>query len=282
MLHDDERTAWSGFLAAEPRVAGEELASDGDGPDPPDVLCIGKSGKRIGVELTKWVEHDQITDGRGRKLLEDSYLAVIKSEKEQKPDRIGRVVLYDKSKRLKPEHRAQFRSELFALLEKENATPDPPDDRKGPPVAVPSWNTPQGAPVRDFTEYPTLAQYLDEVWIFPREQFDFPGEPWVIFELSGGPFTPESMVQAAIDRIRAKIKKYENANLRAKHSLAEFDLLCFYCDEALLHNTPIHGIGFGFPQVAAKVAQALIREPKVFDKIFLFHPHEREKVIRVF
>ena len=119
MLRDDERTAWNAFLAAEPQFAGEELASQGDGPDPPDVLCVGKSGKKIGVELTKWVEHEQMTDGSGRKLLEDSYLAVIRSEKEPKPDRIGRVVLYDKSKRLKPEDQAQFRRELFALVAKE-------------------------------------------------------------------------------------------------------------------------------------------------------------------
>jgi len=277
MLRDDERTAWSGFLAAEPQFVGEELTSEGPGPDPPDILCVGKSGKKIGVELTKWVEHEQITDGSARMLLEDSYLAVIRSENEPKPDRIGRVVLYDKSKRLKPEDQAQFRRELFALVVKESATPDPPDDPQRPPVAVPSWNTPQGGPVRDFTGFPTLAKYLDQIWIYPREKVDFPGEPWVMFELGGGAYTPDSMVQAAIDRIRDKIKKYERANHRAKHSLAEFDLLCFFCDEALSHNTPTHGVDFGFPELAEKVARALKDDPKVFDRIFLFHPHESQK-----
>ena len=36
-----------------------------------------------------------------------------------------------------------------------------------------------------------------------------------MFELGGGAYTPDSMVQAAIDRIREKIKKYERANHRA-------------------------------------------------------------------
>ena len=282
MLRDDERTAWNAFFDAAPLFAGEELASQGDGPDPPDVLCVGKSGKKIGVELTKWVEHEQITDGSGRKLLEDSYLSVIRSEREPKPDRIGRVVLYDKSKRLKPEDQAQLRRELFALVAKESATPDPPEDPQRPPLAVPPWNTPQGGPVRDFTGFPILAKYLDEIWFYPREKFDFPDEPWVMFELRGGAYTPDSMVQAAIDRIRDKIKKYERANHRAKHSLAEFDLLSFFCDEALLHNTPTHGVDFGFSELAEKVAQTLKDDPKVFDRIFLFHPHESQMAFCVY
>ena len=204
------------------------------------------------------------------------------SSPEPKPDRIGKVVLYDKSKRLKPQDQGQFRSELFALVAKESATPASPDDPQRPPVAVPSWNTPQGGPLRDFAGFPTLAKYLDEIWIYPREKFDFPGEPWVMFELPGGAYTPDWMVQAAIDRIRDKIRKYERANLRAKHSLAEFDLLCFYCDEALLHNTPTHAIDFGFPELAVKVAVALEGEPNVFDRIFLFHPHENQSAFCVY
>jgi hypothetical protein len=282
MLRDDERIAWSSFFAAEPRFAGEELVSEDKGPDPPDILCIGKSGRRIGVELTKWVEHDQITEGMGRKLLEDSYLAVIQSQNETKPDRIGKVLLYDRAKRLSSADHSQFRSELFQLLAKEDATPDPSADAPRPPLAVPMWNTPQGGPARDFTGFPTLGKYLDKIWIYPRENFDFPGEPWVIFELNGGPYTPDWMVQAAIDRIRDKIKKYEGANLRTKHSLAEFHLLCFFCDEALLHNTPIYTINFGFQELAAKVARALKGEPIVFDKIFLFHPYERQRALLVY
>jgi len=47
-----------------PGFAGEAIASVVDGPDPPDVLCAAASGRRVGVELTKWVEHNQITSGK--------------------------------------------------------------------------------------------------------------------------------------------------------------------------------------------------------------------------
>ena len=79
MLRDDEREAWRGFLAAAPEFAGDTIGSAVDGPDPPDVLCVTRSGKKIGVELTKWVEHGQITSGKARESFEDSYLDIIAS-----------------------------------------------------------------------------------------------------------------------------------------------------------------------------------------------------------
>ena len=114
MLRSDEKTAWTGFLTAAPLFADEAMVNWSDGPDPPDVLCSGVSSKAIGVELTKWVEHNQVTD------------------------------------------------------------------------------------------------------------------------------------------------------------------------EAMLHNTPIHSVGYGFPQLAEQVRHNLRTAPKVFDRIFLFHPYEAPKAIRVY
>jgi hypothetical protein len=284
MLRLDERTAWSGFLAAAPRFAGEDLAGSGDGPDPPDVICTTTTGRVIGVELTKWVEHDQVTNGRGREFFESSYLRIIESENEPRPDRIGCVLLNPKSERVRPDDKTQLRSELFALLAKEDATPEPSGDEwHGPPTAVPPWNTPQGARVDDFAGFPMLEKYMNDVWIFPRRRLQnlAAGQQWIMFEAQGGAYTPDWMVQAAIDRIRAKIKKYKSDNIRAKHALAVFDLLCYYCDEALLHNTPIDIIGFGFPELASRVAEALAAEPRVFDRIFLFYPYHSQQVFDV-
>jgi hypothetical protein len=82
MLRPDQRTVWAGFLAAAPCFAGEDFANHREEPDPTDVLCTTTSGNAIGVELTKWVEHDQVTDGRGRERWEKSYLGIIGSENE--------------------------------------------------------------------------------------------------------------------------------------------------------------------------------------------------------
>jgi hypothetical protein len=290
MLRPDESTAWRGFLAASPLFTSEDIANWTDGPDPPDVLCTGAFGKAIGVELTKWVEHKQVSEGKGRDLLEKSYNEIVRSENEQRPDHIGWVYLHDKSSRIKQEDAAEFRTQLFRLLTAENAKPVPSSPDPSLPIPVGYWNTvrywhtSQGASVKDFTAYQMLEKYLTDVWIFPRERLPqiSASDPWVWFELAGGAYTPDWMVRAAIDRIQAKISKYEHDKICDEHSLDEFDLVCYYCDEAVLHNTPIHTVGFGFRELATKVEQALTTEPRVFDRIFLFHPYEDPQVAQVY
>ena len=109
--------------------------------------------------------------------------------------------------------------------------------------------------------------------------------------VSGSPFedkrralayTPEWMIKAALDRIYAKIDGYEERDLHAQHALDELHLLCHYGDEALLCNTPINTVGFGYADLAANVAEALAREHGEFDKVFLFHPWESRKVMQVY
>jgi hypothetical protein len=127
MMRLDENTAWVGFLAAAPHFAGEGITAWSDGPDPPDVICSAASGKTIGVELTKWVEHKQVTTGSGRALREKQFLAIVKSEDVRRPQHIGRVFLYDKSLKLKSSEPNQFREEIFALIEQENEKSELPE-----------------------------------------------------------------------------------------------------------------------------------------------------------
>jgi hypothetical protein len=289
VLRSDEKIAWKGFLASAPLFANEAIASWDDGPDPPDVLCYSASGKAIGVELTKWVEHSQVTTGAGRALLEDSYLTIIASEKEIRPSDIEHVVLHDKSLRIKQADKAEFRSQLYAFLAAENAKPSPafhPQLEITPNFwkTVRSWHTPQGAPVDDFSAYPILGKYLEKIWIHPRMNHSlYPnGVEWIVFDLPGGAYTTEWMMQAVVDRIGDKEIKYENVDFRALHVLQEFDLVCYYCDEAMLHNTPIHGIEYGFPELAGQVKQIIRDSESVFDRIFLFHPHETPYAIQVY
>lgn len=289
MLRPDESAAWAAFLAAAPQFAGEEIVNWFDGPDPPDVMCTGPSGRTIGVELTKWVEHDQVTDSKGRELLENSYLRIIESEKEDRPEHVGIAFLHDKSLKMKQQDAHHFRTQLFEFLASENGKPEP---SLNPLLSIPqgywnrvrSWDNPQGAPVSDFGGYPLLERYLKNVWILPRNRHQHipAGMPWILFESHGGAYTPDWMAQAAVDRILAKVTKYQPENIRARHSLSEFDLVCFYCDEALLHNTPIESVDFGFHLLAARVKRALATAPYVFDRIFLFHPYEKLRSAQVY
>lgn len=273
MLRCDEDQAWNGFLSAERKFAGEEIASWVPGPDPPDVLCTTVSGRLVAVELTKWVEQDQLESGKAREEIENAYLRIIASEKERRPGNIGRVCLYDKQCRLNPNDHAQFRLEIYACIEELNA------------LAAPDWDEPQGAPLRDFECYPVLGKYLHSIWIYPANRLHDaePNSKWILFEHpGGGAYGHESMLKAALDRICAKIADYAERNLHAQYALDELHLLCHYDDKALLYNTPIDTVDFGFEDLAARVAEAVALNFGVFNKIFLFHPWESPKVMQVY
>jgi len=270
VLRVDEKRAWEGFLAAEPKFAGENIAMAAAGPDPPDVLCTTESGKSVGVELTKWVEHDQLSSGKARERVKNGFLAILASEREPRPERVGWMWLYPRGRQVKPAEAVQFRQQFYSLLAQQNSLRDP------------DWDNPQGAPVNDFTGFPLVAKYLCRVWIHPRRRLQMAVERWVMFEDDGGAYTIEWMVQAALDRIYAKIEAYEDLDLHAKHELHELHLLCHYDDEALLYNTPTSAPGYNFAVLATKVAKPLANDHCVFDRIFLFNPYESQKVMRVF
>jgi len=290
MLRSDERSAWEGFLEASPLFAHEEIISWKDGQDPPDILCTSKSGKMIGVELTKWVEHSQITEASGHDLLKRSYLTIINSENEQRPEHIECVHIHYKYSRISQKDAPSFRKQLFEFLVIENAKPEPVP--LNPMFSIPlgyrnkvrNWSKPSGAPINNFDGYPMLEKYLKDIWIFPNEGIMHSpiGDPWIMFGMHGGFYSPDAMIKAAFDRIHSKIAKYEHEGIPAKYSLCEFDLLCFYCDEALLHNSPTSSVGLEFVQLADQVEQAIRSELDVFNRIFLYYPYEAGKVLQVY
>jgi len=115
-LRQAELLAWNGFLATAPNFADEPIVTWRPGPDPPDVICESVSNRFIGVELTTWVEHDQLMRGKTRERLEKSYLEILKSENEPRPKNIGMVLLCPKRQRVKQEDIAQFRLETYSFM----------------------------------------------------------------------------------------------------------------------------------------------------------------------
>jgi hypothetical protein len=253
VLRPEEHSAWRGFIAAAPLFAGKPIADSKPGPDPPDVLCRTDSGNVIGVELTRWLAAKQVKEGADKAGLENSYLKIVASETEPRPEHIGLVNLSTKSSsRIRPQDQLNFRTQLFQLLNSENAKP--PWSMPSPSFPIPAgywntvrhWDTPQGCRISEFAGYPMLEKYLSHVFILPRRWLpeipEFPapsvGFPWVDFQLPGGEYSHELMVQGAIDSILAKVEKYKLKDPRTTCSLDEFDLLCYYCDEAVRFNPP--------------------------------------------
>ena len=80
----------------------------------------------------------------------------------------------------------------------------------------------------------------------------------------------------------ARVEEYGDRNLHVLHALDELHLVCHYCDEALLYNTPARAPGFEFAALAARVANVLANDLGVFNRVFLFNPYEVRKVLQVY
>jgi len=73
-----ERILFELFLKTNPNFAEEPIREwTQPGQDPPDILCLTSSGRRIGVELGEWLNQRQMTEAKGREAIQDSILAAI-------------------------------------------------------------------------------------------------------------------------------------------------------------------------------------------------------------
>lgn len=271
-----EAANFDAFTLALPSFAGRSLASIQWGGDPPDVLCLDASGTRIGVELVQWVNEGQMACSKSLYKIEDSYRLAIQSSDVQPPPNIGLVFIYVKPKTILASQNAPtFRSELYNFVARIDAEW----------TQNPDWDDPQGYPFTDFRGYPTLAQHLEALDFYARSRRLNPqlGADWLTFRAHGGAYTPDWMRDALLQNINRKIEKYAKPHNQLKlqqQQLAEFYLLAYY-DEAALHNTPYDAPGFGFREIAARLAQELVANPHPFDKVFLYSPIEKPAALQV-
>lgn len=265
-----EAANFQAFRVALPNFAGP-LARIEWGADPPDVLCVGASGNRIGVELVQWINQRQIAESKKRYKLEESYMSAIQSESVQAPPSIAMIFIYAKTP-LAPNNAAVFRKELYEFIAAVEAK-------------YPEWDDPQGYMFTDFVAYPCLAAHLEGLDIYStRGRSRLPlGVHWIVFRNHGGAYTPDWMRDALLGNIKRKIEKYTKPHNKQKleqQQLTEFYLLAYF-DEAVLHNTPYDAPGFGFREIAAIVGGELASNPHPFDRVFLYSPLEKTPAIQV-
>ena len=199
----EEREVFTGFLTASPMFAGAAV-TDWRQPaqDPPDVEADLADGRKVGVELTSWLDESQIGREKKVEFIEFSFRDAIKPEPPNETDHICLVWLSPK-RRMVATDRAAFRSELLALM-------DAIDKRW---ESQPDWTSPQGFAYTDFTKHPTLAKYLQSLDVHPRRpsvgsSMRKGSVHWLTFPARGGAYSPDWMVDALCQCIEAKTTKY--------------------------------------------------------------------------
>lgn len=254
----EEREVFTAFLAAMPLFAGSPVA-DWRQPakDPPDVEVDLADGRKVGVELTSWLDESQIGREKRAESLEFSFRDAIEPEPPNETEHIFLVWLAPK-RRMVGSHRAAFRSELLDLIDIIDKNWE----------NIPWSDSPQGFNWTDFANYQTLAKYLDSIDVHPRRPGMLKGGlQWLTFPLRGGPYSPDWMVNALCECIAAKTAKYA-----AKPTcMAEFHLLLHY-DKAFVYNTPVMGIDFGYAEAVKSATLRVGNAAGVFDKILVFVP----------
>lgn len=257
-----EEKVFDQFIKLLPNFAGRPVTWT-PGANPPDILCTDKSEKRIGVELSEWVDEAQIANEKPQYQREEEFLKVIDSKKAPPPTNIGDITFFEQEGiRLQPNDAQQFRKELYdfiANLDQKLQTLDDHDD-------------PQGVDIEnnDFANYPALAKYTHSLGCVSQQHHPTQqGTEWIHFMSHGGAYSPDDALQAAIITLQKKTSMY--ATLKADEHLNELHLLLYY-DQGWAYNTPFHAPNFGLPQIANALRNTAATDHGQFERIFLFIP----------
>ena len=127
-------------------------------------------------------------------------------------------------------------------------------------------NGPQGYVHTYFSKYPTLARYLRLIHFHPRTSARLKSGDWLTFPMSGGPYSPETAVNALEALYQKKAAKYRD--LHARENLRELYLVAYY-DKALVYNSPYKTPDFDFDDVATVFSQWVAANPGQYQKVFL-------------
>jgi hypothetical protein len=269
----EEKLVFESFLLAAP-LFGEADVVDRPQPgnDPPDIECKLVNGRKIGIELTSWLDRKQITRAKPKEYWEISIREAIKPVPPNETEHIHVFRMFPK-RTMRGTDAAAFRRELLKLTEEIDQQWSSGGE----------WDTPQGFLWHNFSTYPILGEYLEAVDIQTR----IPSLPttmekgdlgWITFPMRGGGYSPDWMVDALCECIWAKIAKYSEKPA----GVDEFHLLIHY-DRAFHYNTPVIGIDFGYAEAVQAAAARVGSTVGAFEKIFVFVPiNEKQQVFRMY
>jgi hypothetical protein len=257
---DVEAKVFAQFKDQTPEFAGAPVTCS-PGPNPPDFICVDETGYRIGVELSEWLDEDQIARERPQYRRESEFLEAINSREVSPPKHIGNICIFEtEGLRLHANEAADFRKQLYAFISNL-------DDRW---ESMEDHDDPQGADIHDFDGYPLLQKYLAAMNCRSQRWFEtHDGNEWIVFMNHGGAYSPESAVNALKVTLARKTQKY--ATLHDDQRLTKLFLLIYY-DQGFHYNTPFDAPGYGFDEIAVELAALAAIDHGVFEGIWLFIP----------
>jgi len=256
----EERQVFDEFVKLLPDFAGAPVESrDSSKQEPADIECVLVDGRKVGVQLTSWIDGDQMSEGKRIENIEKSLLAALDPLPKNETEHLSMLWLYSKW-RVKAADGQAFRAQFLQFI----ADLDKRWEREA------DLQSPQGFQVSDFSAYPILAKYLDAVEVQPQR----PAVPatmtkgstgWITIEPTGTQYSPDEMVDALCECAQAKINKYP----AKPPGMDEFHLLLHY-DKAFFYNSPAVTVFSGYDEAVRAASARIGTAVGMFDKIFVF------------
>lgn len=146
-MKSEEEAFFKMFVTTHPEFLG--LKTWVPGPEPPDVIIMDNQSRRLGIELTEWLDDQQATPSISDSENQYQCLAVLDTENSPPPQHFQQAqIWFCGGKRLSQRDRTSFRREFYALVSEIDST----WQQQMAGTAQKIWN--------DFSNYPILRKYI--------------------------------------------------------------------------------------------------------------------------
>jgi len=258
---NEEEDVFAAFLAVQPDFAGETIEVWDPAPsDPPDIICLTVTGRRIGVELGEWLHEKEMGAGKLREQIEKQLInAIGEPQPLNTSDYFDMVILHPQERvRLKSEpDQAAFRQGVLKLIQDV--------DLRWPRER--SWQSPQGCHIKDLAAWPPLGAYLKEVHFNPGQSKWGEGINWILPPAHWDTFNDQTMAEPLTNLIRDKLAKYQSRPMATPSD--DLVLLVFF-NQGLMYNSPLETPRRPVDLLVDDVRRLFANEHEPFQRAFLF------------
>jgi hypothetical protein len=254
-MKPEEKLFWETFITVLPEFLA--MKSWIPGPEPPDVIINDPYDRKLGIELTEWLDKRQTTASISTTENEIKWLTALDSENHPQPRHFQCAHLWFRNgTRFSQREEGSFRKEFYELMSHVDDAWE--HEMAGTPQKI--WN--------DFSKYASLGKHVHLIRFEDRAPFR--PQRWALGTPKGGAYDPRWATEALLERIEEKKSKPNYANLKTQCGLAELILLLHYGFRGLLHNAPFEGPRWKIEDVISEVRANLTKDSGHFDRVFLY------------
>jgi hypothetical protein len=249
----------------------------------PDFLGKDKSGRFVGLELTRWLNLSQTASAVKRERIRQTMLNAINCQFHPHPGNISSAVIFPRWEReLESRHAQYFSDEFYALVDLISGKWDALRCGHWRPL-LPEQRFDYEVHLCDYKQYAALARYVSSIWFREPDKANIPSirDSWVSVVPDGGFYQTDSSIQALRSVIEKKFIHYHGDVAQAAladKNVHELFLLVYTDPDRFLSNTSYQTLDQmlaspteGLADAAKKATEGLDILPKTFGRVFLFY-----------